>query len=381
MGGNNEAEKGIGSRATENKGTATEPKIPDYLRGIGQPLGPDLRENKKEVTDSKSSPGKLKVVEKNQHGGTYYWLLYNFAVNEYTLKTEHKRLLGGILREILKYGNIYGSESQIILAGHASPSGTYYENKILSLQRAAQVKEWFTQQGIHPDWFASVNTSEVWSVIKGGPRTSTGRDQSRSVSIVLPHMIDKEKSPLFPETLRSQTRGKILNELKGEMNPFSYWVIDNWDYLIKNKYCWEDKQNLNDGLFFIPPDRPLRTVEQAINYLKTLYDKFDRIRYRLKSEVIGHPGYFLVEDPVTTYQQLSRWIFLNQSASGGTFKLDRLAKPDSASIVDLAKVTFADLIDKINKGNRYRETKESIWNRIENYFKEKNLPMPIIKSF
>lgn len=351
----------VGSRATEDRG----------VLGKGQPLGPEVQESEEEVEDSKSSPGNLIPVKKNRWSGTYHWLLYNFTVNEYTLKNEHKKRLREILGEIRKYGKNYGSASQIVLAGHASPSGTYKRNKNLALQRAAQVKKWLTQQiGISADWFADVNTSEVWSVVKGRPRTPKQRKLSRAVSIVLPLMIDRKKPSSFPTSLRTQTRAKISAKRDGEEELFCYWVIDNWRYLTANKYCWEAYPR-KDGLFFNPPGKPLRTVREAFSFLRQLYKKFQAARYRLKSEYTGKPGTFFLPNPVTAYQQMARWIYLDSNARAGTEKLDHFFP------IVAVKRDFATLIGWVNRG-KFGKPGE-IWKKIENYFKAKGLPMRVAK--
>jgi len=391
MGNNEKSENVFGSRGLDDKGvssTATwDESIPDWLVPR-RPSGPDVREKKKgednEIKKSEHSPGQLMLYAKNEYDGTYHWLLYNFQVGKSTLKKEHKTKLEKILPKIRGYGRMVGRPGvpglkPIVLGGHASPSGSYGENEMLAWSRAYEVEKWFLRQvGMKRHMFEkAISTSEVYSLWKLRPTTAEQRNMWRAASIVLPTAIGKKKPSKFPLSLREKTRDKLFDEVikqndkeKIKRRHFCEWAISNWQYLMANKYCWGAYPNRMDGLFFKPPERPLRDVKQALHYLRTdLYARLGTFRHDTNTLDLHPAGLAPIRTPaVAAYQHYARWIHLDENTSvRGSAKVGHFAPIRSIRLSRL------ELIRWINAG-KYGKPVEKVWDRIEKYFK-KHLPM------
>lgn len=300
------------------------PSDPITRRGPGSRyLLKEGRETQKEIRASRRSPGGVMAVHKNAMGGTWAWIVYDFAVNQDKLKSGQKSGLSQIVGQIKSYANLYGGRADIIVSGHASPSGAHGKNLDLAFRRISQVSNWLVTNGnLKAESLGNATTSEVYSVVKGVPTSPWQRAIMRSVYIVLPHKRSVKPPPRFDKERRRRIRDKIGDKATGRKKKFFYWVLDNWDYLIKTNYCWE-RTPRQDGLFFKRPERQLRTDAEAWPYLNDLYNRFLNSLNRLSGKYVGPPGIFVRREPTRAYQQLARWAALDHYAQNGSVQVFR----------------------------------------------------------
>ena len=240
------------------------------------------------------------VAAKNKAGGTYAWLVYNFAVGSAELKPAHKNFLAQISTEIASYGKLYSKTGTILVAGFASPSGVYRDNITLAQKRASNVTDELVRNGILRSWcfIKDANSTDIYAVVKGTPVTPQQRNLCRGVYVVLWLMRDIPTPDKFSDELRQRARSQIPSRSSGRSSRdkelrerFYYWVIDNWAYLLKPESSYVRlSMPLENGLFFKEPTIPLTNDQDVWTYLRGLHDEYLKAAYRLKHQYTGVPG-------------------------------------------------------------------------------------------
>lgn len=363
-------------RAIDSRGTKERSTFPTWIlpeKG-GKPLGRDLEEAiPDEVEKSKLSPGKVEGTKKNSQGGYFEWLVYNFVVNESTLKEGHKQELNQIIGIIKFYSNLVEAYSpNIFIYGYASPSGTIKINTELARARAESVKEYLMSKTGLPNIRFKVVVENIYYSEGGRPDNELKRNRRRSVKILLPYSGASKEKDCFPLEMREKVRQKVLN-LSRERNQkeFFIWMLEHYDYLKakENKYCWRNFSWSNysgiHGLFFIECREYLG--KDAYSYLNDNYKEFLKATKRLTREFGLENSHLFLRaggDPVAGFQILSRWHLLNQKTNIGIpFPLVGTSVNEA-----LSKLTMW-----INDG-KFGNPKE-IWNKINDYLKKYKIPI------
>lgn len=337
------------------------------------------RETPAEITASRTSPGSGMVTGTNKLGATYAWLVYDFAVGESTLKPGHQSYLSGIVKNLSEYGRLHNKTGTILINGYASPSGVHGHNVALAAQRANNVLNHFVIKGRLPrDWFYvrnEIQGADIYAV-KGTPVTPQQRALCRGAYIVLWLMRDVATRDVFAGPIRERARSQIAGRFQKYEEWFYYWVIDNWNYLqnAANSYVREAFPQ-EHGLFFKLPSAPLEADQEIWNYLKSLHGSFNDAAQRLKNKYTGVPGHSALPaggDPVRCYQQLARWIALDGYAREGSVRVFDFMPGQGI------QKAMNDLIDMINGGTFGDKT--LIWNKIEQYMRDKRIPMTVVRK-
>ncbi|MDT8379498.1 MAG: OmpA family protein, partial [Desulfotignum sp.] len=337
------------------------------------------RETPQEIEQSKKSPGAGMEVAKNRMGGVYAWLLYDFAVGGANLKSGHKSYLTKINDEIKAYGKLNSKTGTILVSGFASPSGVHQQNVDLSKKRAHSVVEALSRNGVSRVWchIKESKSSDIYTVVKGTPNTPRDRSLCRGVYIVLWLMRDLPVTDKFSDALRKHARTQILGRFTQYEKLFYYWVIDNWKYLVKptNNYV-RKAMPFEDGLFFYEPQVALTNDREVWTYLRALHGEFKNAAHRLKHQYTGVPGHSGLPaggNPVRCYQQLARWICLDGHARAGSEHVFHFMP--GKSIQD----AMNELIEMINSGRKFGNP-QAVWSKIEQYMKQKRIPMKVVKK-
>jgi hypothetical protein len=335
------------------------------------------RETPAEIKASKTSPGEGMAAGTNRAGAVYAWLLSDFAVGGAELKPGHKAYLSGIAGEVAAYGRLHARTGTVMVAGFASPSGVHAMNKTLVTQRAANVIDELTRNGIHRDWcFTGTTTGrEIYAVVRGIPSTPKLRAYCRGVYIVLWLQREIPAPEKFSGDLRSRARERILGRFPRNEENFYYWAVDNWAYLISASARYAQlAYPPQDGLFFRQPESTLKDVEEAWVYLQRLHREFLSAANRLKQEYTGVPQSSALPaggDPVRCYQQLARWIALDIRARSGSSRVFDFM-PGAALTLSMAELT-----SMINKG-KFGDP-NTVWTRIEQYIRSKQIPYRVVR--
>lgn len=342
------------------------------------------RETTQEIAESKRSPGAGMVAAKNKAGGTYAWLVYNFAVGSAELKPAHKNFLTQISTEIASYGKLYRKTGTILVTGFASPSGVHRDNITLAQKRASNVTDELVRNGISRSWcfIKDASSTDIYAVVKGTPVTPQQRNLCRGVYVVLWLMRDIPTPDKFSDELRQRARSQIPSRSSGRSSRdkelqerFYYWVIDNWAYLLKPESSYVRlSMPLENGLFFKEPTTPLTNDQDVWTYLRGLHDEYLQAAYRLKHQYTGVPGSALPAggDPVRCYQQLARWIALDDLARSGSVRVSDFMA------MQAVKTSMNELIGMIN--NKKFGDPNAVWAKIERYMNEKRIPMKVVRK-
>lgn len=131
--------------------------------------------------------------------GDYGLVLWNFAVNDTSLKREHVSAVGLFLeRHRLR---LLGG-ALLRIEGHASSTGAEVDNDRLSLDRAKMVAALVMMRGIPPDLVAMSAAGESRPVGGGGTSEALARDRRVELSVIVPVRPDpvEEDVPILPET-------------------------------------------------------------------------------------------------------------------------------------------------------------------------------------
>lgn len=336
------------------------------------------REAPQEIEESKRSPGTGMVAAKNKAGGTYAWLVYDFAVGSAELKPGHKVFLARISTEIASYGRIHGKSGTVLVAGFASPSGVHGDNVTLAQKRANNVADELIKYGVLRSWcfIKNANSTDIYSVVKGAPATPQQRALCRGTYVVLWLMRDMPKPDKFSDELRRRARSQIPGRFERYEELFYYWVIDNWTYLLKPESIYVRlAMPLENGLFFKEPAAPLANDQDVWTYLRGLHGEFKNAAYRLKHQYTGVPLASALPaggDPVRCYQQLARWIALDGLARSGSERISHFME------MQPIQTSMNELINMIN--NRKFGDPNVVWAKIERYMNEKRIPMKVVRK-
>ena len=336
------------------------------------------RETPQEIEDSKRSEGAGMVAARNKSGGTYAWLIYDFAVGSADLKQAHKNFLLQISNEIISYGRLYNKPATILLAGYASPSGVHGDNVNLAENRAKVVRDELAKNGVSISWcyVRDAKSSDIYAVVKGTPVTAHQRALCRGVYVVLWLMRDIPSPVKFSDELRRRARSQISGRFEKYEEVFYYWVIDNWSYLLRPESSYARSAfPLEDGLFFKEPATPLTNDQEVWTYLRNVHGEFKDAAHRLKHKYTGVPGHSALPaggDPVRCYQQLARWIALDGFARSGSERVFHFM-PGQA-----IQNSMNELIEMINKGEF--GDPNAVWSKIERYVKEKRIPIKVTRK-
>lgn len=184
------------------------------------------------------------------------WLFYNFQVGESRLKDRHRREGPKVAESILDSLCLFKQTQAagIRFIGHATKSGTVVLNKNLAIARAGSVRLLLLRNGVPSHWMKPPETSD--SLHLGPQGDKYKRMASRSVQVILPTAFVQPPRVPFVDPLRKRVREKLrtyceklptntapqrtkVQLCKTSLRPFSLWVLQNWDYLVRSKYCWD----------------------------------------------------------------------------------------------------------------------------------------------
>ena len=328
---------------------------PMVMRGPARP-NPE-HEEKDEIKDSKKSPGGVAWIRKRirlPRGGIgraapvpsefpTSWLFYDFQVGKSRLKDKHKqegpKVADSILDSLCLFKRTQSLDIRFI--GHATKSGTAMTNEDLCFARAGAVRLLLLNHGVPSRWMKPPEKSDELHLGPQGNKYK--RMASRSVQVILPTAFFQPPRLPFVDPLRKRVKEKLrtyceklpantapqqtkVRLCKTSLRPFSLWVLQNWDYLFKSKYC--SSAGVGDvirmqskGLFFrtpasLTPWAVLMRPEQAFLYLERLHEEFVAARNRYYRNY-SPPGSFTG----TMYWQIAytqslRWWSLDHFTTG-----------------------------------------------------------------
>jgi len=318
-----------------------------------------------EIKDSKKSPGGVAWIRKRiqlPRGGIgkaapvpsevpTSWLFYDFQVGKARLKDKHKREGRKVAESILDSLCLFKRTQAlgIRFIGHATKSGTVLTNKSLGIARAGAVRLLLLNHGVPSRWMKPPEISDQLHLFPQGNKYK--RMSSRSAQVILPTAFLQPPRIPFVPPLRQRVKEKLrtyceklpantapqrtkVQLCKSSFRPFSLWVLKNWDYLFKSKYCWSAGvgdviKMQSKGLFFrtpasLTPWAVLMLPEQAILYLDRLHEEFVAARNRYYRNY-APPGSFTG----TMYWQIAytqslRWWSLDHFTTGFSSAFTRI---------------------------------------------------------
>ena len=310
-----------------------------------------------EVTDSRKSPGGVAWIRKRirlPRGGRgkaavvpsevpTSWLFYDFEVGKAILKRKHKKESSKVAEAILdSLALFYRTQAlNIRIIGHATKSGSAWNNKSLAIARAGAVRLLLFNNGVPSIW---LKAPEISDQLHLGPQGNKyKRMASRSAQVILPtafllppivpftpplraRMEEKLKTHCEKLPIKTATQRTKVLLCKTSFRPFSLWVLKNWDYLVDSRYCWDAGPGdvfkvQSNGLFFnlpetLTPWQILMRPEQAFTYLYRLHEDFVAARNRYFRNYAPPASFAGALYWQIAYTQSLRWWCLDKLTTG-----------------------------------------------------------------
>jgi len=307
-----------------------------------------------EVTDSRNSPGGVASIRKRiqlPRGGRgkaavvpsevpTSWLFYDFEVGKARLKRKHREEGSKVAEAILdSLACFYRTQAlNIRIVGHATKSGSAWNNKSLATARAGVVRLLLFNNHVPAIW---LKAPEISDQLHLGPQGNKyQRKASRSVQVILPTAFllpppvpftpplrarvgEKLKTHCEKLPIKTAAQRKKAHVCKTSFRPFSLWVLKNWDYLVRSRYCWDAGPGdvfkvQSKGLFFnlpgtLTPWQILMRPEQAFTYLYRLHEDFVAARNRYFRNYATFAGVLYWQ---IAYTQSLRWWCLDKFTTG-----------------------------------------------------------------
>lgn len=133
-----------------------------------------------------TGPGK--IDDKPTPGPWRFGLMYNFDIDDATVKVEHQQWLNKVVVPLAKASK----RVEVLLKGTASRSGSKQYNEALSQRRVEAVQKYLVGQGVPADHIKLTWVGELEAEL-AGQKDNTESDRDRAVGVLV-----KRKSPSAP---------------------------------------------------------------------------------------------------------------------------------------------------------------------------------------